>query len=119
MNGILQNLYKLQTLDFAGRRADASLAAGLREGIPPAMLRNYDRMRERGKKGIAILRNHVCTNCRMQVPIGVTAALMKGVVSQVCGNCGLYLCLPDPEEAVEVKSVVPPAPKKRKRKVAA
>jgi len=116
VNGILQNLYRLQTLDLSGSRAKSSEAAALRAGIPAAMLTNYDRMRARGKKGIAVVRNHVCSNCRMRMPVGVTAALMRGTVSQVCGNCGLYLCLPEPEEAVEMKPVVVAEPKKRKRK---
>src|SRR5437867_9365388 len=94
MKGILQNVYRLQTLDLGGKSSEA---AGLRAAIPNGMLANYDRQRARGKKGIAIVRNHVCGNCRMQVPVGVTASLMAGMI-EVCGNCGLYLCLPEPEE---------------------
>src|SRR5215831_411726 len=97
MNDILQNLFQLQTLDFQGKKSDLAQAAGLRASIPQGMLTNYDRARARGKKGITLLRNNVCTNCRMQVPVAVTASLMRGAV-EVCGNCGLYLCLPEPED---------------------
>ena len=96
MSGVLQNLYKLQTLDMAGRTSNSPQAAGLRADIPEGMLVNYDRARARGKKGIALVRNHVCTNCRIQVPVAVTASLTAGMI-QVCGNCGLYLCLPEQE----------------------
>ena len=117
MNGILQNLYTLQTLDLGGLKPNSSQAAGLRAGIPDGMLSNYDRARARGKKGIALVRNHVCTNCRMQVPVAVTASLTAGLI-QVCGNCGLYLCLPRPDE----QAAPAPAPskvevKRRKKKV--
>ena len=115
MTDILQNLYRLQTLDSAGKKHDLAQAAGLRAGIPQGMLTNYDRARARGKKGITLLRNNVCTNCRMQVPVAVTACLLRGTI-QVCGNCGLYLCLPEPEELPLPKSVANPAGLKTRRK---
>ncbi len=120
MKGILQNLYTLQGLDSGGQKHDSSQIALLRQGIPAGMLAHYDRVRARGKKGIALLRNSVCTNCRMQVPVAVTASLKAGSV-QTCGNCGIYLCLPDWEVA---ETAAPPAasvtakPKRRKRQVA-
>jgi hypothetical protein len=115
MKGILQNLYQLQTLDIAGLTGDPHVA-GLRAAIPQGMLANYDRARARGKKGIAAVRNHVCTNCRMQVPVGVTASLIAGVI-QVCGNCGLYLCLPEQEEhPVTAPAEASAKPRRRKRK---
>ncbi len=71
MNGILQNLLKLQRLDFGEQPKNASQAAALRAAIPSTMLQQYERLRARGKKGIALVHNRVCTNCRMQVPIAV------------------------------------------------
>ncbi len=98
MKTILQDLYRLQALDIQGRSSEKSEAKNLRAGIPVGMLNNYDRARARGRKGIAILRNGVCSNCRMQSPIAVTVGLTAGTV-QVCGNCGLYLCL-DPDQPI-------------------
>lgn len=98
MKGTLQNLYELQTLDMAGLTSSDPHAARLRAAIPQGMLSNYDRARARGKKGIALVRDHVCLNCRIRVPVAVTASLVAGRV-QVCGSCGLYLCLPKPQEA--------------------
>jgi len=118
VNGILQNLYKLQAMDIAGIIGDPQVA-GLRALIPQGMLANYDRARARGKKGIALLRNHVCTNCRMQVPVSVTLSLKAGML-QVCGNCGLYLCLPETEEQPAAAPIKPrPQPRQRKKKSAA
>ena len=112
MKGILQNLYRLQTLDSTGHTSKASEVALLRAAIPEGMLTIYDRARARGKKGIAIVRNHVCTNCRMQVPVAVTASLRAGMI-QACGNCGLYLCLPEPDEQPVLAPVKAPAPARR------
>jgi len=116
MNVILENLFLLQTLDLAGNPPDPVQTAGLRAGIPKGMLTNYDRARARGKKGITPVRNNVCTNCRMQVPVAVTASLLRGTI-QVCGNCGLYLCLPHPEQpapAISVPAARQPSARKRK-----
>jgi predicted nucleic acid-binding Zn-ribbon protein len=92
VKSILQDLFRLQVLDIQGLPTREPEAKKLRGGIPAAMLNTYDRARARGRKGIAILRGRVCTNCRMQSPIAVTVGLTAGTV-QVCGNCGLYLCL--------------------------
>jgi hypothetical protein len=119
VNGILQSLYSLQTLDIAGVAGGNPDVAALRAGIPEGMLANYDRARARGKKGIALVRNRVCTNCRMQVPLAVTASLTGGMI-QVCGNCGLYLCLPQPDEqAAPAPAASQTQTKRRKKKVAA
>jgi len=114
MKGILQNLYRLQTLDSTGHTSKASEVALLRAAIPEGMLTIYDRARARGKKGIALVRNHVCTNCRIQVPIAVTASLAAGMM-QVCGNCGLYLCLPEPGEQPVTRLAEAPAPPRRRK----
>lgn len=108
MKSILHDLYRLQTLDLRGKTSDRLESDSLRAGIPQGMLSSYDRARARGRKGIAILRNNVCSNCRMQSPVAVLAGLRGGAV-EVCGNCGLYLCL-DPEEAVGATQPVAPAP---------
>jgi hypothetical protein len=117
-NAILQNLYKLQTIDIAGLASTDPQAEGLRAAIPSGMLANYDRARARGKKGIALVRNHVCTNCRIQVPVAVTVSLAAGMI-QACGNCGLYLCLPDEQPVLPLAAVsVQPGGRKRANPIA-
>jgi len=116
---ILQNLYALQSIDLAGGRGRDGQAAALRAGIPEGLLANYDRARARGKKGIALLNERICNNCRMQVPVAVVASLKGGMI-QVCGNCGLYLCLPQPDEqAAPAPAASQTQTKRRKKKVAA
>jgi predicted nucleic acid-binding Zn-ribbon protein len=101
MNSILQNLLKLQALEF-GEIADKSVeaqVAELRGNIPQPILGHYDRLRVRGKKGVAVVRNQVCTGCHMHVPIGQITVVMRGEDVQLCETCGRYLYLPDPAEA--------------------
>jgi hypothetical protein len=119
MNSVLQNLLRLQGLELGDQPKNPALAAELRAAVPQAMLVKYDRLRARGKKGIAVVRDRVCTSCRMQVPIAVVATLMRGNVTEVCGNCGLYLCLPEPAEVQESLAVASPVLQTRKRKAPA
>jgi len=117
VKSILQDLFRLQALDIQGLPTRESEAKNLRGSIPAAMLNNYDRARARGRKGIALLRDRVCTNCRMQTPIAVSVALMAGAV-QVCGNCGLYLCL-DPDRSVNPQPEATQTAKRRGTRKAA
>jgi len=100
MNGILKNLFELQAIEFGEHidKATETKAAQLRANIPKSILEHYERLRARGRKGIALVRNQVCTGCHMGVPIGMISTLMRGTNIQLCGNCGRYLYLPAPAE---------------------
>src|SRR3974390_1293150 len=93
MNVILQNLLTLQTLEFGEVTGEESAArvAEPRAVITPTFLCHYDRLRARGKKGLASVRNQVCTGCHMRVPIGLLTALMRDEDVQLCDSCGRYL----------------------------
>ena len=96
MKELFQNLLKLQELDFAEvsqSNAEAKISE-LRRKIPLPILEHYDRLVIRGKKGVAIVRNQVCTGCHMRIPIGAINTLMHGEDIQMCENCGRYLYLP-------------------------
>lgn len=123
MNNTMQNLLKLQTLEFGeggGKNVEAQ-AAVLRGTIPQPILDHYDRLRARDKKGVAVVRNQSCTGCHMRVPIGQITVLMRGEIIQLCETCGRYLYLPDPAETELLTQVEPakPAAKPRKRKALA
>src|SRR5512140_3459705 len=128
MNSILQNLLKLQALEF-GEIADKSIeaqTAELRGNIPQPIIGHYERLRIRGKKGIAAVRNQVCTGCHMHVPIGQITVLMRGEDIQLCESCGRYLYLPDAAETeflAHIEAAKPaakaPAKPRKRRAVAA
>jgi len=123
MNGILQNLLKLQSLEFSDKMSasDEAEVTTLRTQVPQPILGHYDRLRARGKKGIAVVRNQVCTGCHMRLPIGTINTLMQGTDIQLCDTCGRYLYLPTPDETtfVEAVAATKPAPKPRKRRALA
>ena len=129
MNSILQDMLKLQALDFGESKAKnaEAQAAELRGKIPQPFIGHYDRLRVRGKKGLALVRNQVCTGCHMHVPIGQITVLMRGEDIQLCESCGRYLYLPDPAEtaaqaqmeAAKPKAKAPAKPRKRRALAAA
>jgi predicted nucleic acid-binding Zn-ribbon protein len=127
MTDHILTLLKLQTLDFdKTAQVSESQRAELRNTIPPQILAHYDRLVARGKKGVALVRNQVCTGCHMRLPIGTINTLMQHNDIQLCDTCGRYLYLQEePAPVVQepapapVSSEAKPAPKRRKRKVAA
>jgi len=125
MTDHILNLLKLQALDFDETTdVSESQRTELRNTIPPQILGHYDRLVARGKKGVAVIRNQVCTGCHMRLPIGTINTLMQNHDIQLCDTCGRYLYLPDEpapvaQEPTLVEAEAKPAPKRRKRKVAA
>jgi hypothetical protein len=107
MHVVMQALLELQKLEFGPDSDSTTVTAAsekLRAKVPPQVLGHYDRLRARGKKGVALVReNNVCAECHMQVPVGTVITIMKGEDIQLCGNCGRYLF-------VEDKPVAPAAP---------
>jgi hypothetical protein len=127
MNNVLQDLLKLQSLDFneSADKSAATQAEEMRAKIPQPVLGHYERLRARGKKGVAVVRNQVCTGCHMHVPIGQINALMRGEDIQLCESCGRYLYLPDAAETeflAHLEAAKPaakaPAKPRKKRAVA-
>ena len=117
MKNIIENLLKLQTIEFGGtaRAETKKQLAELRAKIPAPILAHHDRLMARGKKGVAVIKGQTCGECHVQVPRNTVLTLMHGTDIQLCGNCGRYLCLPE-----QVNPVMPPVKtKKTKTKPAA
>jgi predicted nucleic acid-binding Zn-ribbon protein len=110
MKELLPNLLKLQSLEFGEiKEKDAKgVIAELRTKIPPPILLHYDRLVGRGKKGVAIVRDQVCTGCHMRLPMGVIMTLMHARDIQICDTCGRYLYLP-PATITEAPAPAPTA----------
>ncbi len=111
MKNLMENLVKLQSLEFDPAAASHTTSiAELRGKIPAPILGHYDRLRARGKKGVAAVRRQVCTGCHMSVPLASVMTLKHGTDIQLCDACGRYLFLPTEE------GTPPPPPVKKARK---
>src|SRR6185312_37470 len=118
MHATIQNLLKLQTIEFGDEKRSEKQIAELRTNIPEPILGHYDRLRARDKKGVAIVRNKVCTGCHMRLPIGVITVLMQDRDIQLCDTCGRYLYL-EPQSQVPAEPAPVKPVKKRKTKAVA
>lgn len=120
----LQDLHKVEDeiSELKNKELKPELKAqheALRAKILPAVLGHHDRMRLRGKKSVAIVRNGVCTGCHIMVAVGALNILRRGEDIQLCGNCGRYLVLEEQAPAAPAPEVeAKPARKKRAKKVA-
>jgi predicted nucleic acid-binding Zn-ribbon protein len=118
MNELLQNLIKLQSLEFekTSDKAADPVIAELRGKIPSQILGHYDRLVAHGKKGLAAVRGQVCTGCHMSLPIGVITTLMRGDDIQLCDSCGRYLYLAEEMKEEAPKPAAKPTRAKKPRK---
>jgi predicted nucleic acid-binding Zn-ribbon protein len=121
MRKCMATLLALQSLELGGRKAGKDAERGrLRAEIPEPVLGHFDRLLARGKKGVSVIRNGVCTECHLRVPIGTLVTLARGADIQLCGNCGRYLHLPDEElpflKTAEKPAVVKPAASRPRRR---
>ena len=114
----IELLNELQTLELLARKSADQKAriAALREEIPDPLLGHYDRLMTRGKKGVALVRRvtggGLCTGCRMRLPSGPYATLLRDEDVAMCENCARYLLLEPEEPAPEP----PPKAKRGRRK---
>ncbi len=100
MKEIMEALLKLQEAQIRAELKpgeENSTTRKWRKEVPKPIQGHFDRLRARGKKGVAIIRNGTCNGCYMKVSLGVMVTLRNGTDIQLCGNCGRYLYLPEDE----------------------
>ncbi len=119
---VIERLLELQTLEM-GPEAEAPenrpIIDALRKEIPDPILGHYDRLRARGKKGVALVRHGVCSGCQMKLATGVHAALLRDEDIAMCDNCARYLLVAPDLPPPTPEPPPPKAPVRRKRRKAA
>lgn len=95
MKEIMKNLFELQSLEFdeTFQPDTEECIAKLRANIPAPILAHYDRLGDKGKRGVALLRNQTCSGCHMRVPLGVVLDVKRGDDIRLCDHCQRYLYL--------------------------
>jgi hypothetical protein len=120
MKQILDNLLRLQNLELGTERVSMGSAEEVRKNIPVHLLGQYDRLRARGKKGVAMVRNGVCSQCHMALAVGLLASLHRDDSVYRCATCGAYLYLVSEPPVLEIAPRInKPARRGRPRKDAA
>ena len=120
MNIVIQKLYKLQQIEMGPNPEtpeNQEIIKKLREEIPIQIIGHYDRLRAKGKEGVARVRNGVCMGCKMRLTVADYHAVKSGDDISVCQTCARYLIyLPEDEE--ENQSAIPaPEPIKQTKSV--
>jgi len=114
---VIERLLELQDLEMGPRAGTPENQPGidaLRKEIPDPILAHYDRLRVKGKKGVALVRNGVCSGCQMKLATGIHAALLRDEDIAMCDNCARYLCVAN--EPPEPPPLLPPKKGGRGRK---
>ena len=93
----MESLVALQQIQL--KRARPTPAAKdeitkLRRDIPEGILNHFDRLLARGKKGVAVARNGVCSECHLKISSGTLGTLPHRSDIHLCASCGRYLYLP-------------------------
>ena len=78
----------------SAKKESQKTITNLRETIPATILGHYDRLMQRGKKGVAIVRNGVCSGCHMRLASGIIGELLRGEDVVLCDSCARYLHIP-------------------------
>ncbi len=124
MRKIIDRLLALQKLQFAAGGPSAVAPAeveALRAEVPPPILAHYERLVARGKKGVALVRNGVCSECHLRITGGKLIHLTTTPDEvHLCDNCGRYLYQPEaaPAGLTDVKTAAPAKAKRTRKPVA-
>ncbi len=118
---IMESLVALQQIQL--KRARLTPAAKdeitqLRSDIPEGILNHFDRLLARGKKGVAVARNGVCSECHLKISSGTLGTLPHRTDIHLCDSCGRDLYLPlDTAAAVSEPRPLPAKATKSRKKI--
>lgn len=121
MRNIMDRLLAVQKLQFTAGPKVVGLEK-LRAEIPAPILARFDRFGARGKNGVALVRNRVCSECHLRITAGKLVRLSAHPgEAHLCDNCGRYLHPPAEGSGAspEVKGRPPVAVKRTPKEVAA
>lgn len=111
----LEQLNRLEDDGSMTRRSGRSaldseaLMESLRANMPLNALLQHDRLRARGRRSVAEVKNGVCSGCHMSLPSGTLSEVKRESVLVKCDHCGRFAFL-----AEEKSTPTPPAtPKER------
>ncbi|RJP75030.1 MAG: hypothetical protein C4532_01200 [Candidatus Abyssobacteria bacterium SURF_17] len=84
-------LLKLHELESDGNGTDKSKAfRRIERNLDPSILRQYQKLKQRKGTGVAVLKDHVCSGCKMVYPESHEMLRYKNFVHS-CEYCGRLL----------------------------
>ena len=122
MKNVIETLLALQALHLKSSPAAPEVQQqiqALRKQVPESLVVRFDRWMARRKKAVAVVHCGVCSECHLQLPVGVLGALVFADAIQYCGNCGRFLYLPENEPVLPARPATKPKASRRRRETAA
>ena len=113
----LEQLNRLENEGAITRRSGRSaldseaLMESLRANLPLNVLLQHDRLRARGRRSVAEVKNGVCSGCHMSLPSGTLSEVKRESTLVKCDYCGRFVFQAEEESA----PVPPPAPAKERQ----
>jgi len=97
---LLEYLLALQNLELVPGKAtperDAQILA-LRARIPQRLLEHYDSLMANGRKGVAVVRDGLCGECRQPMVARALDGFISGRPIPICLHCRRFLYWPEPD----------------------
>jgi len=96
MNTALLSLLDLQEILRRGDRASSAekaRASRLRKSIEPPVLEHLYHQLACNRRSVALVRNGVCGECHIRLPIAVLYELRNSDAVPFCENCGCFVAL--------------------------
>jgi len=59
--------------------------------INPSMLRTYERLHKRYRRGVVPVKDNICLGCFVKLPTSITTKGKENIVIYSCENCGRIL----------------------------
>jgi predicted nucleic acid-binding Zn-ribbon protein len=110
MKIVMESLLALQELQLRSSRQTAATKeeiTRLRSNVPEPILGHFDRLLARGKRGVALARKGVCSECHLKISSGTLGNLPDINSIHLCDSCGRYLYLPPTDTSAPEPTPVP------------
>ncbi|WP_158277533.1 hypothetical protein [Opitutus sp. ER46] len=96
-------------------KANTPVIEALRAKVPAPVLAHFLRLVAQHRKGVAEVRNGVCSQCHIRLPASMAAVMVKSDDIHVCEQCGSFLVLADlPSAQPTPAPTAPKTPRARK-----
>ena len=122
MKIVLENLLALQNIELVPGKAtperDTQILA-LRSRIPQRLLAHYDSLMANGRKGVAVVRDGLCGECRQPAVNRTLDHFISSRPVPICLHCRRFLYWPEPKAADQPVAVLRTRRTPRRRNSAA
>jgi len=90
---LMLDLYRLENNGDGNGKTEAAYRR-LEKSLDPALMRRYQKLKDRMGSGVAVMKNRVCSGCKMVYPESHEMLKYRNFVHS-CEYCGRFLVVTD------------------------